>query len=88
MGKFDWGVRYVIIFLYVQFWIRLAAVSYRGEKVRTVVIPAVRSVNKSGDTRNYVQDGPEYAICVIFTIRLQSPRNNFVCSDMANTPQL
>ena len=31
MGKFDWGVRYVIIFLYVQFWIRLATVSYRGK---------------------------------------------------------
>ena len=27
MGKFDWGVWYVIIFLYVQFSIRLAAVS-------------------------------------------------------------
>ena len=31
MGKFDWGVWYVIIFLYVQFWIRLAAVSNRGK---------------------------------------------------------
>ena len=47
MGKFDWGVRYVIIFLYVQFWIRLGTVSYRGKKVRTVDSPAVRSVNKS-----------------------------------------
>ena len=38
MGKFDWGVWYVIIFLYVQFWIRLAAVSKRGRplKIRTV----------------------------------------------------
>ena len=70
MGKFDWGVRYVIIFLYVQFWIRLATVSYRGENVRTVVSPAVRSVNRSGDTRNFVQNGPQYAICVIFTTRL------------------
>ena len=50
MGKFDWGVRYVIIFLYVQFWIRLAIVSYRGKKVRTVDSPAVGSVNKSRDT--------------------------------------
>ena len=49
MGKFDWGVRYVIIFLYVQFWIRLGTVSYRGKKVRTVDSPAVRSVNKSRD---------------------------------------
>ena len=35
MGKFDWRVCYVIIFLYVQFWIRLADVSKRGKKVRT-----------------------------------------------------
>ena len=32
MGKIDLGVRYVIIFQYVEFWIRLAAVSYRGKK--------------------------------------------------------
>ena len=70
MGKFDWGVRYVIIFLYVQFLIRLAAVSYRGEKVRIVVCPGVRSVNKSTDTRNCVQNGAEYTICVLFTTRL------------------
>ena len=57
-------------FLYAQLWIRLAVVSYRGEKVRTVVSPAVRSVNKPGDTRNFVQNGPEYAICVIFITRL------------------
>ena len=69
MGKFDWVVRYVIIFLYVQFWIRLAAVSKRGEKVRTMAFPAVRSVNKSRDTRNCVQNKPGYAICVIFTSR-------------------
>ena len=70
LGKFDWGGRYVIIFLYVQFLIRLAAVSYRGKKVRTVVFPVVRSVNTSRDTRNCVQNEPEYAICVIFTTRL------------------
>ena len=68
-GKFDWGVWYVIIFLYAQFWIRLAAVSKRGKDVRTVAFPAVRSVNKSRDTRNCVQNKPEYAICVIFTTR-------------------
>ena len=52
-------------------WIRLAAVvSYRGKKVRTVASPAVRAVNKSRDTWNYVQNEPEYAICVIFTTRL------------------
>ena len=66
-SQFDWGFWYVIIFLCVQFWIRLAAVSYRGKKVRTVASPAVRSVNKSRDTRNCVQNEPEYAFCVIFT---------------------
>ena len=70
MGKFDWGVRSVIIFQYVQLWIRQAAVSYRGKKVRTVVSPAVRSVNKSLDTRNCVQNEPDYAICVIFVTRV------------------
>ena len=70
MGKFDRGVRYVIIFQYVQFWIRLAAVSYRGKKVRTVVSSAVRSVNKSRDTRNCVQNKPEYAICGLFATHL------------------
>ena len=70
MGKFDWGVRYVIIFQYVQFWIRLAYVSYRGKKVRTVVSPAVRSVNKSRATRNCVQNEPEYALCVFFATHL------------------
>ena len=70
LGKFNWGVGYVIIFLYVQFWIRLAVVSYRGKKVRTVASPAARSVNTSRDTRNCVQKEPEYAICVIFSTRL------------------
>ena len=70
MGKFDWGVRYVIIFLYVQFWIRLAAVSYRGKKVRTVAFPVERSVNKSRDIRYCVQNEPEYATCIRFTTQL------------------
>ena len=69
MGKFDWGIWYVIIFLYVQFWIRLAAVSKRGKKIRTVAFPVVRSVKYSRDTRNCVQNKPAYAICVIFTTR-------------------
>ena len=54
-------------FLYVQFLIRLAAVSYRSEKVRTMVCPAVRSVNKSHNTWDCVQNGAEYTICVLFT---------------------
>ena len=69
VGKFDWGVWFVIVFLYVQFWIWLAAVSKRGKKVRTVAFPVVRSVNKSHDTRNGVQKKQKYAICVIFTTR-------------------
>ena len=68
LGKFNWGVRYVIIFLCVQFWLRLAAVSYRGDKVRTVASPMVRSVKKSCDTRNCGQD--ENMSCVIFIIRV------------------
>ena len=57
-------------FLYVQFRIRLAAVSYHGKKVRTAASPAVGSVNKSRDTRNCVQNEPVNAICVILTTRL------------------
>ena len=86
IGKFDWGVWYVIIFLNVQFFIRLAAVSYRGNKVRTVTSPVVRSVNKSRDRQISVRNEPEYAICVIFTIHLYYKvlKINFVSSDMAN----
>ena len=64
------GGRYVIIFLYVNFLIWLGTVSYRGKKVRTVNYPAVRSVNKSRDTRNCVQNEPKYAICVLVATRL------------------
>ena len=70
MGKFDWGVQYVIIFLCKQFWIWLGTVSYRGKEVRTVDSPAVRSVNKSRDTRNCAQNEPKYAICVLVATRL------------------
>ena len=35
-----------------------------------MVSPAVRSVNKSLDTRNCVQNEPDYAICVIFVTRI------------------
>ena len=70
LGKFDWGVRYVIIFLDAQFWIRLGTASYRGKKVRTVDSRAVRLVNKSRDTRNYDRNEPKYAICVLVTTRL------------------
>ena len=69
MGRSNWGLWHVIIFLYAQFWIRLAAVSKRGKKVRTVAFPVVRPVNKSCDTRHWAQNKPDYAICVIFTIR-------------------
>ena len=88
MGKFDFAARYVIIFLYVQFLIRLGAVSYRGKKVRTVDSPAVRPVNKSRDIRNCVQNEPKFAICVLVSFISQSPRTYFVCSGIANTSQL
>ena len=51
MGKFNWGVCYVIIFLQVQFWIRLAAVSYHGMEVHTMASPTVKSVDKSHDPK-------------------------------------
>ena len=82
LGKFDWGFWCVIIFRYVQFWIRLAAVSYRGKKVRSVASPAVRSVKKSRDTRNCVQNEPEYAICVIFTIILYYKALGLILCDL------
>ena len=88
--KFTLGFRYIIIFLYVQFWIRLDTVSYRGKKVRTVDSPVVRSVNTSSDTRNCVQKRAK--LCDLCPLRhsfiWKSPRNCFVCSDKANTPQL
>ena len=69
LGKLDWGVSYVIIFLFEQFWIRLAPVSKRGKKIRTVAFPAVRSVDESRDTRNCAQNKPQNRICGIFTTR-------------------
>ena len=75
--------------LYVQFWIRLAAVSYRGKKVRTVASPAVRSVNTSWHTQLRPKRARVGDLCHIHhSFILQSPRNNSVCSEMANTPQL
>ena len=90
IGKFDWGVWYVIIFQYLHFWIRLAAVSYRGKK----------SLNRGlscGEISKYVtwhtKLRPRRArICDLCPLShlfiLQSHRYNFVCSDMANTPHL
>ena len=82
MGMFDWGVRYVIILLYVPFLIRLAAVSYRAEKVRTVVCPVVRSLNKLCDTRNCVPKRSRvFDLCPFHHLFiLQSPKNNCVYS--------
>ena len=82
MGRFDWGLWYVIIFLYIQFGIRLAAVSYRGKKFRTVASPVVRSVNKSRDTRNGVQNEPEHAICIIFTTLLYHKALQLILCDL------
>ena len=68
IAQIDWGLWFVTIFLYLQF--RLAAVIYRGKKVRTVASPALRSLNKSRDTRNCVQNELDYAICVFFATLL------------------
>ena len=88
MGKFDWGVWYIIIFLYIQFWTRLAAASYRGKKVRTVAFLAVRSVNKPRDSRNRIKKTRVCDLCHLHhSFILQSHRINFVLSDIANTPQ-
>ena len=89
MGKFDWGVWCVIIPLYVQFWIRLAAVSKRGKKVWTVVFPVVRSVNKSRDTKLRPKQARVCDVCHLHhSFILQSPRVNFVLSDKANINRL
>ena len=82
MGQFDWGIWYLIIFLYVQFWVRLAAVIYRGKENRTVASLEVRSVNKSRDTRNNVKIKPAYAICVIFTTHLYYKALRLILCDM------
>ena len=70
LGKFDRVFRHGFLFLCVQFWIRLAAIHYRNKNVRTVASSAVQSVNKSLDTRNWVQNEPEYETCVRFTTHL------------------
>ena len=89
LGEFDWGVWYVIIFLCELFWIRLATVSKRGKKVRTVAFPAVRSVNESRDILNYVQKQARVCnLCHLYhSFISESPRISFVLSDIANTPQ-
>ena len=41
--------------------------------------PEVRSVNKSRDTLNCVQNEPEYAICVLFTTHLYYKALGIIC---------
>ena len=82
-------VRHVIIFLYVQFWIRLGTLSYCGKKVRTVDSPAVRSVNKPRDTKLRPKRAKVCDLCPLrHSFMLQILSNYFVCPDIANTPQL
>ena len=81
-GRGDWGVWYLFIFLYVQFWIRLAAVCYHGEKVRNVASPAMRSVNRSRDTRHCVQNEPECVFCVILPLVYSCAERNFILINM------
>ena len=77
-------------FVSTFFFIRLAAVSYHSKKVRTVASPTVRSVNKSRGTQNCIRYEPQYAICLVFTIRLyyKALKIDFIWSDMANNLQL
>ena len=75
-------VKDVIIFLYVQFCLWLASVSYRGKKVRTVASPAVRLVNKSLGTWSCAQNKPEYAICVFFTTHLYYKAPGLILCDL------
>ena len=82
MGKFDPGDWYVIIFLCVQFWIRLAVVSYRGKKVRIVASPVVRLVNNSRDRQTCVRNKPECASCVIFDTRLYYKALKLIVCDL------
>ena len=79
MDKFDWGFWYAIIFLYVQYCIRLAAENNRGKNVRTVASPVVRSVN---NTRNWVQNEPDYAIFIISTTRLHYKALGLILCDL------
>ena len=88
-GHVRLGVRYIIIFFYVQIWIRLPVVSYRGKKVRPVASPTVRSVNKSHDTKLRPKWARVCKLCPLHhSFIVQSPMSNSMCSDMANTPQL
>ena len=47
MGEFDWGVRYVIIFQYIKFWIRLAAASHRSITPKFVTPTALSCIDDS-----------------------------------------
>ena len=84
MGSFDWGGGGgggdVVIVLWVQFWIPLAAVSYRSIKVHTMASPAVWWVNKSRDRQSCIRNEPQYAICVIFsTHHITKPCKLILC---------
>ena len=49
----------------------------RGKKLHTVPQPAMRSVNKSGNTRNWVRNEPQYAIYSIFIMCIIINPENF-----------
>ena len=81
-GQVRLGVWYITIFLYVQSWTRLTAVSYHRKKIRTGASPAVRSVNEPRDTRNCAQNEPEDVICVIFTTCLYYKALRLILCDL------
>ena len=45
----------------------MATASYRGENIRTMPSPVVRSVNKTRDIQIIIQNELQHKICVVFT---------------------
>ena len=74
------------MFLYAQFLIRLAAVSYHGKKVRNAASPVMRSVNKSRGTRNCVRTSQNMrSVSFSPLVCITNPYDQFCVICMANT---
>ena len=85
-----WGVGYVIIFMYVNFFIRLDAVKIPRSESSNRGLPC-GEIGKCFTWQAKLH-AKRARKCDLFhlqqTFSLQSPRINFVWSDMASTPQL
>ena len=77
---------YVIIFLKVQFYIRLTVVGYRGKKISTKAAPMLRSLNNSLYTQNCIRNEPQHAMGIVSLGRLyhKAVKIDFVWCDIAN----